>query len=113
MRKEGITYTSYTATLVDGGCVHAKTIAKLRRLAPRITSIRRDQRTRWGNFITTRWTGIYLDRLLKRSTKNKYRTKYLVDPVWIVSSDPLIVSTKVTPRLRLRIQRQSRSRRKR
>jgi hypothetical protein len=85
--------TIYTACLLNGKIIKAKTIAKLRRIAPQIRKIWRDT-----NHRSIQWSDRFqLDKLLRIPTKGRYVTEYCNDWVYI-DSDKGVLSDKVSMR---------------
>jgi hypothetical protein len=89
--------TTYTACLHNGKIIKAKTVAKLRRIAPLIRKVWRNT-----NHESIQWSDRFrLDKLLKIPTKGRYVTEYHNDWVYI-DSDKGVLSDKVSMRERLR-----------
>jgi len=100
-------HTMYEVVLKDGRHIKAKTLAKLRRFASQIVKIWKVWKIKKDSTTICSYSRFYLDKALRRLTKGKYKTKYMNDAVWVLDSEKPLFSSKITPRLWLRIQRQT------
>ena len=104
--------TTYTACLKNDKIINAKTIAKLRAIAPQIRKVWLSTEYH-GKGLDIQWSDRFmLDKLLKIPTKGRYVTEYTAGWVYLDSDwDDGILKTKASLRERYRAKHQHANRR--